>query len=236
MGFDEQRYRDDVLEPGRIGEIQLADLFVRYGIVNGTSPDEAEFAAQVDAVAACWESLSADDRWKILVDPLRIEHEQLKAAGALTPAAFNERRAKARAEALAKLRARAGLVNATHCGPRLVAKLRGEIGGVTEQDVIGALAEAGVKASRLPVLPAREPVDYLALSAALTALGLRFSADVVFGADAVRAGFSLLDGFRLAETEVRLDHAAVTAARGRADRMARQNAETEHVDFVVMRA
>src|SRR5262249_59607410 len=89
-------------------------------------------------------------------------------------------------------------------------------GSVPEGEVTGALQGAGVGVvAAFPQLPAAPHPKQADLAGHVRQLSKRLSAEVVFG-DAVRRGFRVLGGFRLAGSR-RLDEAALDQARRQTD-------------------
>ena len=171
---------------------------------------------------ACGGHSGSNERWRKLTDALLAEHAELDRTKDLTPAGFQRRRDKEQAEAARRLEKLVNLENATHVGPAALARLRDAVGGgIDDAQVRQALAAAGITVvDQLPELPAAPPPSYAELGLALRTLDLNLSAEIVFGPQAVRTGFQVLDGFRLTDGR-RLDEAALNAA-------ARQSSELAH--------
>jgi hypothetical protein len=223
VSLDREGYRREVLDPARRSGMPPADLFARYGFT-GRPPAEAAFRTQVGEVAGLWKTYKSRPGWGTLIEGLLGQHDELKRAGQLTVAAFEARRRKTRAAAEQRL---SGLVkgeNATHVGPAAVARLRGLAGaGVDDDQVRRVLAAVGIKVvDPLPDLPATPPAGYADLASNVRTLDVRLSAEVVFGADTVRAGFRVLAGFRLADGR-RLDGPDLKDATGRSQAMSHSN-------------
>lgn len=216
MAWDRDRYRREVLEPARRGGVPPPDLYARYG-VSASAANRAAFAAQVSAVVAYWRELTGNRSYQQLARALLAAHAELERDGPLTPATLAARAAWARqdqARRLARMaEAEAGSV--THAGPDTVLRLRDALGGqVTETEIAGALSQAGVRVvSAFPALPAEPHAKQPDLARLTRQLGKRLSPEVVFG-DAVRDGFHVLRGFRLADGRT-LDEAALRQARDR---------------------
>ena len=133
---------------------------------------------------------------------------------------FAEHQAEARntrLERLARL-AQSEADQATHVGPASVARLRDALGGgVSDDDVREALGRAGVQiVTQYPALPVKPHPKQADLARLRDQLGLRLSAEVVFGHEVAR-GFRILGGFRLADGRA-LTEPEIAAAR---DRLAR---------------
>jgi hypothetical protein len=217
--WNREQYLAEVLEPARkSGNVPPPDLYARYGLPAGLS-DQAAFARQVADVVAFWRELKNRRMYARLADTLIAAHAELERAGRLTLRSFAERHEDARREQLDRLTrlAQAEAGAATHVGPGTLARLRGALGGaVSEAEVTAALKKAGVRIVQdFPALPAAPHPKQADLARHLAQLGVWPSATVVFG-DAVRKGFGVLGGFRLADGR-RLDEGAIAAARGHVD-------------------
>src|SRR5262249_20402673 len=121
---------------------------------------------------------------------------------------------------------------ATHVGPATVARLRGALGrSVTDAEVTEALQRAGVRVvAAFPPLPDAPHPEQADLAQHARKPSTRLSAAVALG-DAVRHGFRVLGGFRLADSR-RLDEAALGEARRQTDALpysAPGKATTENV-------
>ena len=234
MPWDRERYRLEVLEPARqAGNVPPADLYVRYGLPSDIS-DPAAFGQQVHEVLDYWRELRSSRVYARLADALIARHAELAPDGPLTLEKFTQRHAQAHREQtdqLARLAdAEAGA--ATHVGPATVARLRSALGrSVTDAEVTEALQRAGVRVvAAFPQLPAAPHPKQADLAQHVRQLSKRLSAEVVFG-DAVRHGFRVLGGFRLADSR-RLDEAALDEARRQTDALpysAPGKATTENV-------
>ena len=211
MAWDRERYLAEVLEPARLaGNVPPPDLYLRYGLPRQTA-DQGLFGQRVAEVVAFWKELTNRRKYASLAEALIREHAKLERAGPLTVKSLAERQAdarKAQLERLASL-AEAEAGAATHVGPAAVARLRDALGGtVSDDDVRQALSRAGVTIiDQYPRLPASPHPKRADLAGHLAQLGLRLSAEVVFGAAALRgfrvlAGFRLPDGRALTETEI----------------------------------
>jgi hypothetical protein len=177
--------------------------------------DPAAFDRQIHEALDYWRELRSRRTYARLADALIARHADLTQDGPLTLQEFTEHRTQAPREQIDQLArladAEAGA--ATHVGPTTVARLRSTLGwSVTDAEVTGALERAGVRVvvtfPELPAVPHPKQAD---LAQHVRQLGKRLSAEVVFG-DAVRDGFHVLDGFRLADSR-RLDEAALDEAR-----------------------
>jgi hypothetical protein len=223
--WDRDRYLAEVLEPARkAGNVPPLDLYARYGLPRDIH-DEAVFAHQIAEVLAFWRELRTRRTHARLADTLITAHADLERTGRLTLQSFAERHTDARRGQLERLtrlaEAEAGV--ATHVGPSAVRRLNLVLdGAVSETDIIEALGKAGVRVvgefPRLPRAPHSKQAD---LARYVAQLGVRLSGAVVFG-DAIGQGFTILDGFRLAEGRV-LAEAAIAEASERI-------AELSHAD------
>jgi hypothetical protein len=232
--WDRERYRLEVLEPARqAGNVPPLDLYVRYGLPSDIS-DPAAFGQQVHEVLDYWRELRSSRVYARLADALIARHAELAPDGPLTLEKFTQRHAQAHREQtdqLARLAdAEAGA--ATHVGPATLARLRSALGrSVTDAEVTEALQRAGVRVvAAFPQLPAAPHPKQADLAQHVRQLSKRLSAEVVFG-DAVRHGFRVLGGFRLADSR-RLDEAALDEARRQTDALpysAPGKATTENV-------
>jgi len=216
VAWDRDRYRREVMDPARrAGGVPPPDLYVRYGVDPGAAP--AGFASQIRAVVGYWGELTGNLSYQQLARALLRAHAELEQDGPLTPARLAAHAAAARQEQARRLarmaEAEAGSV--THAGPDTVLRLRDALGGqVTESDVAAALSQAGVRVtSAFPPLPAEPHAKQPDLARLTRQLGKRLAAEVVFG-DAVRDGFRVLHGFRLADGRA-LDEATLRQARDR---------------------
>ena len=218
MPWDREQYRLEVLEPARqAGNVPPADLYVRYGLPSDIS-DPVAFGQQVHEALDYWRELRSRRIYGRLAEALIARHAELAQDGPLTLEKFTERHAQAHREQIDQLArladAEAGA--ATHVGPATVARLRSALGwSVTDAEVTDALQRAGVRVvATFPQLPAAPHPKQADLAEHVRQLSKRLSAEVVFG-DAVRHGFRVLGGFRLADSR-RLDEAALDEARRQA--------------------
>ncbi len=214
MAWDRERYRREVLDPARRSG-PPADLFARYAFT-GHPPAGKAFSDQVGEVVAEWNKYKSKPGWSKLIESLISQHEALEHAGKLTPEAFQARRREELAAAARKLDALVSAENATHVGPAAIARLREAAGaGLSDEQVRSALAKARITViDRLPALPLTPPPNYARLGPELRTIGLWLSAEVIFGAAAVRAGFRVLHGFRLADGQ-RIDTQTLAEASRR---------------------
>jgi hypothetical protein len=233
--WDRERYRLDVLEPARRrGNVPPDDLYVRYGLARGVS-DPAAFAEQIGRVRAFWLELKSRRTYERLAAALLTAHADLERHGRLTLRGFAESQAQARRQQLARLArladAEAGA--ATHVGQATVIRLREALGNsVTDAEAAEALARAGVRiVAEFPRLPASPHPKLAALVQHVRVLGLQLSAEAVFG-DAVRRGFRMLRGFRLADGRP-LDEAAIAAERHRVDALPHSDPAKAHTENVL---
>jgi hypothetical protein len=219
--WDREQYRLEVLEPARqAGNVPPADLYVRYGLPSDIS-DPVAFDKQVHEALGYWRELRSSRVYARLADALIARHAELAQDGPLTLEKFTKRHAQAHREQIDQLArladAEAGA--ATHVGPATVARLRSALSrSVTDAEVTEALQRAGVRVvATFPELPAAPHPKQADLAQHVRQLSKRLSAEVVFG-DAVRHGFRVLGGFRLADSR-RLDEAALDEAAPRARRV-----------------
>jgi hypothetical protein len=200
VAWDRDRYLAEVLEPARkAGNVPPADLYVRYGLARNFG-DQSAFNRQIAQALACWRELRGRRMYARLAESLIAAHADLEKAGLLTPTGFTEHEAKVRQgllERLARL-ARIEAGAATHVGPDVITRLRDALGGaVSDADISSALSRAGVRIiEAYPALPAEPHPKQADLALYLKQLGVRLSAEVVFGPAAGR-GFRILGGFRL---------------------------------------
>ncbi len=231
MAWDRERYRREVLGPARRSG-PPADLFVRYGFT-GQLPAGAAFRTQIDEVVGLWKTLKSKPGWGKLIEGLLTQHAAL-GEQELTPAAFQALRGKEQAEAARRLDKLVKGETATHVGPAVVARLRDAAGaGVDDAQVRRALAAVSIKViDRLPELPVSPPPKYEDLSPALRTLGLKLSAEVIFGPQAVQAGFRVLGGFVLTDGR-RLNEPAWTATARRSSEMAHADSRKTPTETVL---
>ena len=223
MAWDRDRYLAEVLEPARkAGNVPPADLYVRYGLARNLG-DQSAFNRQIAQALACWRELRGRRMYARLAESLIAAHADLEKAGLLTPTGFTEHEAKVRQgllERLARL-ARIEAGAATHVGPDVITRLRDALGGaVSDADISSALSRAGVRIiGAYPALPAEPHPKQADLALYLKQLGVRLSAEVVFGPAAGR-GFRILGGFRLPDGRT-LTVTELDAARSRRGASAR---------------
>ena len=215
MAWNREQYLAEVLELARRAGHIPPDLYVRYGLPPRIA-DQDLFDRQVEQVVAFWQKLTSQQIYADLAERLIAEHAKLKGAGRLTVRSFTERQADDRKALLARLAslAESEAGTETHVGPAAVQKLRDALGGaVSDDDVRQALGRAGVTiVDQYPALPARPHPKQADLAGHLAQLGMRLSAEVVFGA--VGPGFRVLSGFRLADGRT-LTETEIAAARRR---------------------
>jgi hypothetical protein len=229
--WDRERYRLEVLEPARQrGNVPTADLYVRYGLPRDTAAPAA-VAAQISEVVAYWRELRNRRTYARLADTLIAAHAELERTGQLTPEKLATRHLE-QIERLDRLAA-AEAGAATHAGPATVARLRIALGAsVTDAEVTAALTRAGVRVvTEFPWLPAAPHARQPALAEHVQVLGWQLSCEAVF-AGAVRQGFRILGGFRLADGR-QLDEAAIAAERQKAAALPHSNPAKAHVEGVL---
>ncbi|WP_306369078.1 hypothetical protein, partial [Nocardiopsis sp. CC223A] len=216
---ERRRYEDEVLAAARTGG-PPADLFVRYGVgpelERRLAADPGAFTAHVAAVCTYWRGLQARRRTlrRVLVD-LVAAHERLAREGALTHGHFSRVRDETARRALAEW---SDIVDglATSLVDRWSLRAMAGSVGLPEAEAERLLRERGVRVvERLPELPVQPPVrTFRSLRDNLRTRGAVFSPEVVFGAGRLAAGFTVVDGFRLADGGV-LDDAALDGAVAR---------------------
>lgn len=216
---DRRRYEDEVLASARV-EGPPADLFVRYDIGpvldRRLRTDPEAFTEHVERVCTHWRGLRARRRAlkKVLVE-LVAAHERLARAGCLTHAHFVAVREQEQVRAGREWAEVAGNLT-TSLLER--AELRGMVRsvGIDEPRAERVLADRGVRVvESLPRLPVRAPVaTFRTLRENLRTRGATFSPEVVFGRRRLEQGFTVLEGFRLADGSG-LDEEALARARTR---------------------
>jgi len=219
MTFDVDRYHRDVVERARsAGGALPDDLFVRYAIREDGPELRSEqlLLEHLESVAKYWRGLRQQRRYSALVDRLLAAHAELAGAGKLSRDRFLAQRRQAQERLAERIKQRtAGVAAAYTCvSPDTVSRLAHSLGGVAEQVVEQALTGQGVRTVKTCPLPEGPPPKYRAVQHDLSVLGLRLSADVVFGEETVRKGFAVLGGFRLT-SGLRLDDLALEQARTR---------------------
>ena len=235
MPWDRERYSRDVLEPARqAGNVPPPDLYLRYGLPAGTA-NRAVFGRQITEVLAYWRELDRRGRYQQLARALLTAHRDLERSGPLTPARFAEHHQRTRRQQAMQL-ARLAAVEAgaaTHVGPDRVRRLAAALDiPATDAEVTEALGQAGVRVDAgFPELPAMPHPKQADLAQHVQQLGKRLSTEVVFGS-AVRDGFRLLGGFRLADGR-RLDERALGTARDSAAALPYTEAAKEPTENVL---
>ena len=200
--FDADGYRRDVLDPARKrGNTPSPDLLVRYAVAAEMERDPAAFEARVAEVVKYWRRIGQQKLYRKLVDALLAADKELKAADKITFAHFAQRRHDERNRAQARLESVVTEIAAT-----TTAVLRATLTWLYD-DCQGLLSEETIRhefdVHQVAVvdeewtLPRRPPAPYSDLAAHLSTLGLSLAAEVVFGSEAVRAGFRLRNGFEL---------------------------------------
>jgi hypothetical protein len=218
--WDREEYRQKVLEPARqAGNVPPPDLYVRYALSSGMASRPGAFTEQIIRVLAYWHELESKRTYARLAATLLAAHAELERAGPLTSERIAASNAHARQEQMRRLASLAAVEAgaASHVGHATVARLLRVLGGsVTETQVIAALEAAGVRVvANLPDLPAGPHPKHADVVQLVRLLGLRLSPEVIFG-DAVRTGFCVLSGFRLADGRW-IDDAAIAMARSDVD-------------------
>jgi hypothetical protein len=224
--FDAAGYLREVLDPARKrGNVPPPDLLIRYAVAFEMEHDAAAFETRVAQVTKHWRSIRQQRLYRKLAEALLAAHAELKAADKINFAHFVQRRHDERDQAQARLESLVAEIAATT--PAVLrftlTWLYDECGGVLSEETI----EDAFAAHRVAVLdqewrlPRRPPVQYSDLAAHLGTLGFRLAPEVVFGTEAVRAGFRLRSGFRLQSgdriTTDLLDEKAKSLAQGRHD-------------------
>ena len=219
--FDQEQYRQAVLDPAvRDGNTPPADLFTRYGFDAAGTPRPGEFDAQVEAAAKYWQTLTQRRAYRALAEIMIAGHKALKQADRLTLSHFTQerdRRVKAAGEKLKEavedLAAGGPVVAAS-----TVAAVAVRLGGAqVETELREQLRRRRVRVvDELWPLPTSAPARSAGLRNSRKVLGLELSIAAAVGEQAVRAGFTLRHGLRLAGeplTEETLRQAKDRAAR-----------------------
>lgn len=180
-----------------------ADLLVRYGLNRSELSSDQVVTARIAEVCGYWNSLRAGNNklYKTLVDALLGAHADLEQRGELTAAAFRAQRDKAETEARKRLALRVGsIAKSLSCVTleTLARLVEDGAGMLSEREVRNELGKQGIRIIEAPwAIPAAPPLPAARkLPDHLTVLGLRLSVEIVLGADGLRAGFSLKQGFR----------------------------------------
>lgn len=213
---DREWYEKEVLAPARHKGLP-ADLFVRYGIDSRherrLSGDPRAFGAHVEQMCTYWRGLQTRRRAlrKVLVD-LVAAHERLDRAGSLNHAHFVRVREETLRRAEREWTEMAGHLTTSRLD---LAELRAMLDpvGLPEPRAIEILFGKGVRVVHgLPELPVSPPVPtFTTLRDNLRTCEVGFSPEVVFGTRRLERGFSVLEGFRLADG-TRMDERALDAA------------------------
>jgi hypothetical protein len=214
MAFDAVRYEREVLEPARSRGNELpADLDARYAITPELLRSPGALSKHVDAVTGHWRTLRRQRKYAKLADALLAAHARL---GTIDAAAIEEHRRQSQK----RLDERIGdLVALYSCiSPDMLRGLAHET-ALAEGLVRAALRRRGVRVVGPVEVGERPPsAKYRDLRSNLRILGLRLSPEVVFGEEAVRAGFRVRDELALsARPHERLDAASIEAAQRRLD-------------------
>lgn len=218
MGWSQherERYEREVLEPARASRRMPEDLFLRYAITEQDrsvlSTDRAKFGTHVAEVCKYWRSKQRGVFKKIARD-LVAAHEDLERSQKLTYTHFDNQTRAAKERARRELHELAQSLTTSHIDHNTLGSLA-ETVLLPHAEVERALHEHGVRVvAALPELPTVPPIPkFSALQEHLRTRGADFSPMVVFGTERVRAGFTVLHGFRLADGS-RLEDAALQAA------------------------
>jgi hypothetical protein len=204
MDFDAEEYRKQVLDPARRrGNVPPADLFVRYGVDAAARYNGAAFAAHVEDMAKHWRALKQKRVYAKIAQVLLAGHAELAGAGELSWAGFDKRLRADRARERPRLEQRVqGLADGIPCISRSrLDALLDTFGGLWDEKSVAAVLrrlkiDVIEQPWELPPPPAGN--KHKDLAANLTVLGLRLAAELVLGTEAVRKGFRLRGGFRLA--------------------------------------
>ncbi|MDT0327566.1 hypothetical protein [Nocardiopsis lambiniae] len=216
---ERRRYEDEVLAAARTCG-PPADLFTRYGVgpalERRLAGDPEGFIAHVTAVCTYWRGLQTRRRTlrRVLVE-LIAAHERLGREGALTHEHFRRVRAERTRRAMAEWADIVDGLTTTLLDRWALRTMAGSV-GVPEADAERLLRERGVRVvERLPEPPVHPPIrTFRSLRDNLRTRGAVFSPEVVFGAGRLAGGFTVVDGFRLADGGV-LDDTALSAAIAR---------------------
>ncbi|MBB5959594.1 hypothetical protein FHS29_006215 [Saccharothrix tamanrassetensis] len=232
MPDDFDAYRTTVLDTARrAGNQPPADLFVRYHLDPRGVGTPEEFARQVAAVAKYWRALKLKKLYQPLATALLAAHTDLERRSLLNLEAFTEQREQGRGKAQEQLDRRIEVIASSSPCITLTG-LHRLVGGVdnafTEQEVREALKGRGITVIDPPWdLPPGPAIPAArSLRAPLTALGFKLSPEVLFGTEAVRAGFSLRDGFRLAADNRMVTLALLEKARDEQTRTSQDERKT----------
>lgn len=233
--FDQDRYRQDVLEPAlKEGNVLPPDLIIRYAVSPAMAGDTAAFDARVAAVVKYWRRLQQQIVFRGLATDLIAAHARLKDAGDLNYARFEHQRAADRDTALAALAKQVEDIAASTPAvlSSMVAWLHGEYHGlVSEAAIISQLAGHQVSVIDHPwVLPAR-PSRLSGLAARLDTLDLRLAAETVFGTSPVRGGFRLHQGFQLSSGK-RITQALLAAKKKELAQRPHDDRKTAHEEVL----
>ncbi|GGU59190.1 hypothetical protein [Lentzea flava] len=220
-------YRETVLDPARAaGNTPPADLFVRYDLDPRSAGDPEEFTRRVEEIVKYWRKLKLQKKYGALATALLAADTDLRRKGLLNLEAFTKRREESRGDAHSRLNEEIAVIAAarpciTPAGlRRLIASMDNLF---SEQEIREALGQHNVRVIDPPWdLPAGPPIPAVrSLRAPLTALGFKLSPEALFGTEAVRKGFTLRNGFRLADgrtiTTAALQQARAEQARSKQD-------------------
>ena len=231
MAFDQQRYRREVLDPARRSG-PPADLFVRYGFQAGLPSDTV------------FRHAGGRGRQPVEVVPVqaRVEQADRRAAGPACRAGTRPGTQPGRIPGPPPAAAGRGVTAAGRAhkrGERLARRTLPPSAGCamppgrTRTRFRRALAAAAITVvDRLPELPLSPPRGYPQLGPELQILGLKLSAEVIFGTETVRKGFRVIGGFRLADGR-QLSRQALEEATANASAMPHTDARKTPTEAVL---
>ena len=203
MPWDRERYRLEVLEPARqAGNVPPADLYVRYGLPSDIS-DPVAFGQQVHEVLDYWRELRSRRVYARLADALIARHAELAPDGPLTLEKFTSatrRRAASRWTSSPGWPTPRPARRPTSGRPRwrgCAARSAGP--SPTRRSPRRSSGPGSGSLPRSPSCPPHRTRSRPTWPQHVRQLSKRLSAEVVFG-DAVRHGFRVLGGFRLADS------------------------------------
>lgn len=226
--FDQERYRQEVLDPARKNQnTPPADLFIRYGIDTDRLPRGEQFDAHLAAVVKYWQSLSQKITYRRLVEALNAAHKALQQARQLTVEHFAAERDRLSAEVGRKLDeavedlAAGGPVVAASTVAKVAARLSG---AVAESQLRELLSKRRVRVvDELWPLPEAMPAKSRDVTRSVRILGLPLSLYAVAG-EKIGDGFTLRAGLRVADGPLTV--AMFDDAKARAERRAQDDRKT----------